>query len=143
MWQELVNQYDAHHLWEQARRAATMQEVLCSLKRCSPDLMSFEAAAHGQTQVQKIHRGVREIPIDQIQGSVGRSRDFTNLFLPRSPSLRWRWQRIVQMVACYCDPVVELYKLDGSYYVMDGHHRVSAMRALGRTTIAADVWEIV
>jgi ParB-like chromosome segregation protein Spo0J len=40
-------------------------------------------------------------------------------------------------------PPIEVYRLHGRYYVADGHHRVAAARALGETSIAAYVTEIL
>jgi hypothetical protein len=39
-------------------------------------------------------------------------------------------------------PPIDVYKLDDTYYVIDGHHRVSVARSLGRDTINARVIEV-
>jgi hypothetical protein len=39
------------------------------------------------------------------------------------------------------DPV-ELYRCSGSYYVLDGHHRIAVARALGQRSVSALVTEV-
>jgi hypothetical protein len=39
-------------------------------------------------------------------------------------------------------PPIDVYELEGSYYVIDGHHRVSVARSLGRPTINARVTDV-
>jgi len=89
--------------------------------------------------------GQREIPLEAVAGSAyeGRTRDFDPGFLPTSNRLRQRWQRVYRaMVEGPGIPPIDVYELDGRYYVIDGHHRVSVARSLGRPTIDARVTEI-
>ena len=89
--------------------------------------------------------GEREIPLDRIVGSAseGRSRDFDPAFLPISRRLRGRWQRVYRAMAEGPEiPPIDVYELEGSYYVIDGHHRVSVAHSLGRPTINARVTEV-
>jgi len=87
--------------------------------------------------------GVREIPVDKIVGSVApdfKSGDFDPGFLPLNRRMRERWTRIYQaMVEGDELPPIDVYKLDDRYYVIDGHHRVSVARNLGRPMINARV----
>src|SRR4030088_3217255 len=39
-------------------------------------------------------------------------------------------------------PPIDVYKVGDSYFVIDGHHRVSVARSLGRATINARVVEV-
>jgi uncharacterized ParB-like nuclease family protein len=90
--------------------------------------------------------GVHEIPLSQIAGSVApdaKTDDFDPAFLPVARRLRQRWTRIYQaMVEGDELPPIDVYKVDDNYYVIDGHHRVSVARNLGRETINARVVEI-
>src|SRR4029077_14820754 len=90
--------------------------------------------------------GVREIPLDKIVGSAAadaKSFDFDPGFLPVNRPLRDRWTRIYRaMVEGDELPPIDVYRLDDSYYVIDGHHRVSVARTLGRDTINARVLEV-
>ncbi|MGA8922434.1 MAG: ParB N-terminal domain-containing protein [Candidatus Dormiibacterota bacterium] len=90
--------------------------------------------------------GVHEIPLERIVGSVApdaKTDDFDPAFLPVNRRLRQRWTRIYQaMVEGDELPPIDVYKVDDNYYVIDGHHRVSVARNLGRHTINARVVEI-
>ena len=89
--------------------------------------------------------GEREIPLDRVVGSAyeGRTHDFDPAFLPTSARLRQRWQRVYRaMVEGPEIPPIDVYDLEGSYYVIDGHHRVSVARSLDRPTINARVTEV-
>jgi ParB-like nuclease domain len=87
--------------------------------------------------------GVQEISVDRIVGSAApdfKSGDFDPGFLPINRRMRERWTRIYQaMVEGDELPPIDVYKVDDSYYVIDGHHRVSVARNLGRPTINARV----
>lgn len=87
--------------------------------------------------------GVHEIPVDHIVGSAApdfKSGDFDPGFLPINRRMRERWSRIYQaMVEGGELPPIDVYKVDDNYYVIDGHHRVSVARNLGRPAINARV----
>jgi uncharacterized ParB-like nuclease family protein len=87
--------------------------------------------------------GVREIPVDKIVGSAApdlKAGDFDPGFLPINRRMRDRWTRVYRaMVEGDELPPIDVYKVDGKYYVIDGHHRVSVARNLGRPAINARV----
>jgi uncharacterized ParB-like nuclease family protein len=87
--------------------------------------------------------GVQEIPVDRIVGSAApdfKSGDFDPGFLPINRRMRERWTRIYQaMVEGDELPPIDVYKVDDNYYVIDGHHRVSVARNLGRPVLNARV----
>ena len=90
--------------------------------------------------------GVQEIPLDRVVGSAAadaKAADFDPAFLPANRRLRDRWTRIyTAMVEGDELPPIDVYKLDDYYYVIDGHHRVSVARNLGRDVINARVVEV-
>jgi ParB/Sulfiredoxin domain len=89
--------------------------------------------------------GEREIEIDRIVGSAGsnRARDFDPAFLPISRRQRGRWSAIyAALLRGETVPAIDVYQVGGDYYVIDGHHRVSAAARLGRTRINARVIEV-
>src|SRR5437879_6707826 len=90
--------------------------------------------------------GVQEIPVDRIVGSVApdaKTTDFAPGFLPVNRRMRDRWTRVYQaMVEGDELPPIDVYKVDDNYYVIDGHHRVSVARNLGRPIINARVINI-
>jgi hypothetical protein len=91
----------------------------------------------------RAYGGTREIPVDRIVGSAApdfKAGDFDPGFLPINRRMRERWTRIYQaMVEGDELPPIDVYKVDNNYYVIDGHHRVSVARNLGRPTINARV----
>lgn len=106
-------------------------------------LRSIDPLLHAAGLEGRSFGGVREIPVDKIVGSVApdfKSGDFDPGFLPINRRMRERWTRIYQaMVEGDELPPIDVYKVDDQYYVIDGHHRVSVARNLGRPVINARV----
>jgi len=128
--------------WQQARKAAFAQDVLDSLARRPSDLLPFEEVRQHLRLYHKRYRGLQDVPLDQIVGSVGRYRDFTRAFLPRQDGLENRWRRIERLVSSGGGlPPVELFKVGQVYFVHDGNHRVSVARQSKAPSIEAYVWE--
>jgi nucleotide-binding universal stress UspA family protein len=88
-------------------------------------------------------RGLQDIPLDAIVGSVGRYTDFTRGFLPRREVNPDRWARVkVAASGLVGLPPIDVYRIGEAYFVLDGNHRVSVARALGATHIQAYVTEV-
>jgi uncharacterized membrane protein YgaE (UPF0421/DUF939 family) len=87
--------------------------------------------------------GVRDIPLDHVKGSEHQALDFDVSLLPRSPHVRPRWVRLYAELA-EGRPIapVEVYRVGGTYFVKNGHHRISVARRLGWERIPAHVVEI-
>ena len=83
------------------------------------------------------------VPIDQIVGSVEPTLCFDRHFRPTSQLPRTRFERIAADVRCGrgMDPV-DLYHCGDRYYVLDGHHRIAVVRALGERWIWATITEV-
>lgn len=80
------------------------------------------------------------IPISQIKGSLGRSDDFDASFNPLQERSRSRWISILTAIQRgVAMPAVELVKVGNTYYVQDGHHRISVARSLGQEAIEARI----
>ncbi len=132
---------DAEEDWIRARRKVLYQEVVCFLKQCSVDLFSSEDVRSRLRLIQRTERGLQEIPLDRIRGSVGRYDDFTSAFLPRKEHLRQRWERVDVAMKAGKTPPIDVYQVGESYFVIDGNHRVSIARQSRLQTIEAFVWE--
>src|SRR2546425_7016166 len=93
-----------------------------------------------------MNAGIQEIPVDKIVGSAAstaKGEDFDPAFLPTTPRLRDRWTRIYrEMVEGAELPPIDVYRVGDGYYVIDGHHRVSVARSLGRPAITARVIDV-
>ena len=138
---DLLSILDAEEDWNRARRKVLYQEVVCFLKQCSVDLLPFEEVHTKLHLSRKIERGLQEIPLDRIRGSVGRYDDFTSAFLPRKKHMRERWKRVDVAMLAGKTPPIEVYQVGESYFVLDGNHRVSIARQHGLEAIEAYVCE--
>jgi len=128
--------------FDRARRKAFVQRILGFFTRRSLDLLPFEQVREQLRLSNQHFRGLHEVPLDQIVGSVGRYQDFTRTFLPRSDELRERWAAVEDRVVTGGGlPPVELYQVGDAYFVRDGNHRVSVARAQGAPSVEAYVWE--
>jgi hypothetical protein len=88
----------------------------------------------------RCYAGIKTVPLWQIRGTAGRHADFDDAFHPLHDRNRDRW---LGVAAAYLRgaalPPIELVRVGDSYFVLDGHHRVSVARALGQQDIEAEV----
>lgn len=91
--------------------------------------------------VNRKRSGVKDIPVEQIVGTLSRDSDFDHKFRPLKSSLRDRWINVyLALENGGWEPII-VHKIGEQYYVEDGHHRVSVARSLGMAFIEAKVWE--
>ena len=84
----------AIHDFVQARRRASLHELLSGLTGRSNQLLPYNDIAR-DLQITNVHSaGLEEVPLEAIVGSVGRYGDFTREFLPRHDSDKERWARV-------------------------------------------------
>jgi hypothetical protein len=87
--------------------------------------------------------GLQTIRLDTIVGTVDPRRDFDRHFRPTANWDRSRWEQLALAERRGAAiPPIEVYRVDGLYFVSDGHHRVSIAAATGQQTIDAYVTEI-
>jgi hypothetical protein len=110
-------------------------------------LKSFEAARRCAGAWNR--RAGRVVPIEvrRVVGSVDEVKraTLTPRFLPRwggTQAPRYR-SVLAAMQAGQALPAIEVYALGEEYYVVDGHHRVAAARALGQLYLDALVHEFL
>ncbi len=128
--------------FDSARRSALMQDLLAHLFRRPADLLPFDQVRERLRLARGIDRGIQEVPLERIVGTVQRERDFNRAFLPREETLRERWEDLEELAqGARGFPPVELYRVGDVDFVVDGHHRVSVARANGAPTIEAHVQE--
>ena len=91
------------------------------------------------------YAGIKSVPIHNIHGTEGKSGDFDSQFHPIHERSRDRW---VSVAMARCEgiglPAVELIQIGESYFVRDGHHRISVARSMGQEQIDAyvTVWQV-
>jgi nucleotide-binding universal stress UspA family protein len=135
----------AVHDFHEARQRAALGELLARLRGRSQALLSYDEVVRHLKPTGSAERGLRDIPLDAITGSVGRTQDFTREFLPRRDEDQERWARVRVAVT---DPnraglpPIKVYQIGEAYFVIDGHHRISVARRLGATHIQAYVTEV-
>jgi len=129
--------------FQDARRRAALQDLKARLTGESGNLLNYDEVAQMLHAEGTTRRGLQDVPLDAVVGSVGRYGDFTRTFLPRRDRDQDRWAKI-KIRALYQGgfPPVELYKLGDAYFVLDGNHRVSVLRQQGATTVQAYVTEV-
>jgi len=126
-----------------ARQRASLQRVMARLTGRPAELLSFDQVRETLRGTSTLPRGLQEIPVDAIVGSVGRYTDFTRSFLPLSDSQGERWARVKAIAEGQTGlPPIEVYKIGEAYFVRDGHHRVSVARDVGAKAIEAYVTEV-
>jgi uncharacterized ParB-like nuclease family protein len=84
-----------------------------------------------------------EVPLTAVVGTLDRGDDFDEEFRLLNRALCDRWDGVGAVMRTGSQPgPVDLLQLGDLYFVVDGHHRVSVARALGRDTIVARVLRI-
>ena len=127
---------DAQHACARLARQRRLAALARRLKRRPAD--QFEAGAQRRTM------GIQPIALDSIVGTTQRdkAKAFDRCFRPPAWS-HGRWQ-LLWIARCRGTqlPPISVYRVDDQHYVRDGHHRVSVARALGETTIDAEVVQL-
>jgi len=131
--------------FNEAHLKASLEEALARITGKSNELLSYDEVAEKLRLRVRADRGIQEIPVESIIGSVGRYTEFTRTFLPRKAEDQERWARVKAVMD---DPMgtglnpIEVYKVGDVYFVLDGNHRVSIARQEGIKYIEAHVIEV-
>ena len=139
---------DAQTDFSRARRGQQLSRLSAMLRREPDDvglILPFDEVVEALGWRGEKRLGLQTIDLDSIVGTVDRSRrEFDRSFRPTSRRVRRRWQGIAEkMRRGDSMPPIEVYRVAGMHFVIDGHHRVSVARQLGRDKIDAMVTEIV
>lgn len=124
-----------------ARRRAVRAQISNRLTGKDDSLLSFEQIRDELDLQNPVFKGIQDISLDNIVGSVGRYRDFTRHFLPLKDSLRERWIGVEQLAMDMGWPPIDVFKIGSAYFVKDGNHRTAVARQMDNKTIEAKVWE--
>lgn len=137
-------QVDAERAFVRAARARGRAAVARRLRRRSPEagrLAVYDEGRLPRGPRAALARGRREIPIEEIRGTLEPSRAplFDADFRPaRKTRRRWENVWLAEHRGAVLPPISVVPVGDG-YAVRDGHHRVSVARARGAVTIDASV----
>ena len=103
-------------------------------------LKSFDRVARALELRTPIAVGVRPIRVEDVVGTVDRVHDFDANFRPSRRLDSQRHRRMLELVKRGVPlPPICVYEVLGEYFVIDGHHRVSAARATGAKYMDARV----
>lgn len=126
-----------------ARGRAFWKEMINFVRGKPMELLSFDDIRSRLRLREESYKGLQDIPLDKIVGSVGRYKEFTRDFLPKKATMQERWSRVyAQANSLVGLPPIDVYKVDDLYFVRDGNHRVSVARQIGAKTIQAHVTEL-
>jgi hypothetical protein len=135
----------ALNLYNRTCTRAWLRQVCSILTRRRQQLLDLSEVEAQCTIQHRHYTGIQTVALDRIRGSDGRCHDFDTAFCPRQAHSRDRWLAIaaVQESGGILPPV-RLIQVGDSFFVQDGHHRVSVARASGRRCIEAEVvtWEV-
>jgi uncharacterized ParB-like nuclease family protein len=138
-----ANLIDGMHRFQNARSRAFWQAISSLLRGKAAELLSFEDIRDRMRLNEESYKGLQDIPLDKIRGSVGRYRDFNSSFLPRKNDMQERWSRVYAMANGMMGlPPIDVYQVGDVYFVRDGNHRVSVSKEMGAKTIQAHVTEL-
>lgn len=131
----------AYNEFQQARRQAWRQQLSSRWGGRDTQLIPFDTIRTQLKQRNPFYRGIQEVPISQIVGSVGRYHAFDRSFLPLNDDLKERWVNLHALAQTQGWTPIEIYKVGNAYFVKDGNHRVSVAQAIGNSAIEAHIWE--
>jgi hypothetical protein len=145
--QEVRAALEAEQLYQKAYRRGQLRRFWAALTRRSRHLLNLAEIEAVGNVVSRHFAGTQTVPIHQIKGSTstGRERDFDLDFYPLQEYDRQRWKSVAAVwQSGQSLPPVELVQVGQTYYVQDGHHRISVAQALGQAYIDAvvTVWEV-
>lgn len=108
----------------------------------STPLLSFNELRARLHLFQQSYAGLRTIEVARIVGTVDRSDDFDQDFLPRTPQTRERWERLERAFPTLGFPPISVYQVNDVFFVIDGNHRVALAKQKGAEFIDAEVTQI-
>lgn len=131
--------------FRQARAKARLQHLWAAVTGESLDLLRYDEITNKMHALGLSSKGIKDIPVDAIVGSVNRYQDFDRNFLPLRDNDEERWAKVKAVMTAPGSmglPPIRVYKIGDIYFVLDGNHRVSIARQMGVDSIEAYVTEI-
>lgn len=133
---------EAEQEFEQARRRALFERIRGVLLGRSTDLVPFDQLQFALELRSAADRGLQDISLDAIVGSVGKHDQFTRSLRPAYNRLKERWKQIYVLTNGFRGlPPIDVYQVGEVYFIIDGHYRASVARQMGNTKIEAHVME--
>jgi hypothetical protein len=128
--------------YQDVKRESWWRQKLSGLFGRPNHLMELSQALQEHRFVNYHRLGIHSVEIDRIIGSENRADDFDDGFRPIKDHDEERWVKIAELMLLNVTlPVVELIKVNGYFYVRDGHHRISVAKNIGQKHIDAIIYE--
>ena len=107
-------------------------------------LIEFDEIEKNLEHTHQKYRGVEAIPIEKIVGSLGRYNDFNDEFLPQTAGISPKYESVKHaLLSGKMLPPIKVYQIFDSYFVIDGHHRVTVAKVeMNAEAIDAEVIEL-
>lgn len=127
--------------FDRARRKEAYRRLTRAVRREEPavGLLELDEVRRRLGVFEESYVGIRPIPVERIVGTAGRARDFDRSFLPRDERIRESWRRVEQAFPLGDFPPIVVNEVDGSYFVVDGHHRVAVAKQRGVEFVDAEI----
>lgn len=142
---EKIAYKDALEDFRRERSKASIQGFWANITGKNLNLFKYDEISEKLRATAKSERGLQNIYLKDIVGSVGRYHDFNRNFLPLVDNDMHRWASVkTAMIGNSSNgvPPISVYKLGDAYFVLDGNHRVSIAKQMGFDQIEAYVTEI-
>jgi hypothetical protein len=129
-----------HSTFPRARRREAYRRLVRVLRRRDAEpLLELDEVGRRLRVFEQSYVGVRPIRVDRIVGTVSRTSDFDRTFLPKRRDSEPRWRRVEELYAEGSFPPIQVYEVDGRYFLVDGHHRVAVARQRGVDYVDAEI----
>lgn len=126
--------------FDMARSRGIRRRIWNALTGRPGSLLSLQKATKGRTLRGQSDAGIQVVAVESIRGTVNRDGEFSIDFDPLRARSRQRWAGVAHArktgVAL---PPVDLIRVGDTYFVADGHHRISVANHFGQEEIEARV----
>lgn len=130
----------ALHLYRRVTLLGWLGNLWSKITRRPSKLLDLNHYAKRLRLKGRHYAGIEAVSIHQIRGTQGKEADFNASFAPLNERTRSRWLGIaIARLQGTPLPPVELIQVGQTYFVVDGHHRISVAKALGEQIIDAEV----
>ena len=123
-----------------ARTRGLRRRIWKTLTGRRSGLLDLQETVKGRALRGQSDEGLQIVPIELIRGTVDRDGEFSIDFDPLRARSRQRWANIAHAwLNGVTLPPVTLIRVGNTYFVQDGHHRVSVASHFGQEEIDARV----
>jgi hypothetical protein len=130
----------AYEQFEKLIASGKLRRLWAKVRGQSRRLLDLNEYLMGCTLTEQRYAGTRAVPVDQIRGSENRTEDFDTDFYPVAEYMQHKWINVAIGVLTGAQmPPVELIQVGDTYFVRDGHNRISVARSMGQTHVDAVV----